>query len=64
VQELVPAQGTCGVLGGLAGARVGPRRSPPQGRVDCCYRGDATVQVATPPTFNEFRGGIIGVILE
>ena len=38
-------------------------RLPPQGRVDRCYRGDTTVQVATPPTASEFRGGIIGVTL-
>ena len=34
-----------------------------QGRVDRCYRGDTTAQVATPPTASEFRRGIIGVTL-
>jgi len=38
-------------------------RLPPQSRVDCCYSGDATVQVETPPTASEFRGGITGVTL-
>jgi len=38
-------------------------RLPPQGRVDRCYSGDTTVQVATPPTASEFCGGIIGVTL-
>ena len=44
-------------------ARAESCRLPPQGRVDRCYWGDATAQVATPPTASEFRGGIIGVIL-
>jgi len=38
-------------------------RLPPQGRVDRCYWGDTTVQVAIPPTASEFRGGITGVTL-
>jgi len=38
-------------------------RLPSQGRVDRCYWGDTTVQVATPPTASVFRGGIIGVTL-
>jgi len=38
-------------------------RLPPHGRVDRCYWGDTILQVATPPTASEFRGGIIGVTL-
>jgi len=44
-------------------ARAESCRLPSQGRGDRCYWGDATAQVATPPTASEFRGGIIGVIL-
>ena len=44
-------------------ARAESCRLLPQGRVDRCYWGDATAQVATPPTASEFRGGIIDVIL-
>ena len=42
---------------------AGSYRLPLQGRIDRWYWGDTTVQVATPPTASEFRGGIIGVTL-
>jgi len=42
---------------------AGSYRLPLQGRIDRWYWGDTTVQVATPPTASEFRGGIIDVTL-
>jgi len=65
VQGLVLAQDTCSVLGELAGelpeytARVLGENEPLHG---ASFPG-TTVQVATPTTASEFRGGIIGVTL-
>ena len=44
-------------------AAAGLRRPPLLRGHYCAIRGDTTVQVATPPTASEFRGGIIGVTL-